>query len=385
MKTLLLTCWLPLQVAPSPAVQEQVVAAPTYLPAYVDGKLALEDAAGHWEMLGYGQILSLSEDGARAYSITSKYSWDITDALELEHEDVLFGPMLPGNQRHFVTSPDETPYLVQRLDKLPESCTTEVDWTPARLFDAFDAVFADHYPFFEVWDFDWDSRVKAARAQITPTTTDLELAQLMASCLDGLGDGHVSFEVEVDGEEVEHDGPQPLLFQRVAASIPKDTPESEMEKAFGEALGRTAESIRTGIREGILGGNGKESDPIKWGRVERDIGYIFCSGMGVEDAETLEEMVAATHAAMNEALTDLKGVRALVIDISLNGGGVDAVSHAIAGHLTDKRRLAYTKGPSARPDISHEIYIEPAAGVRQPPMSSHLKLRNWAVRPTPGG
>ena len=147
MKTLLLVCCLILQVAPSPAV-------PTYQPAYVDRKLALKDAKGHWELLGYGQVLSLGDGGVRAYSVTNAYSWDVTEALELEHEDVLLGPMLPGGRRHFVTSPDETPYVLQRLDKLPESCTAEIDWTPARLFDAFDAVFVDHYPFFELWEFD---------------------------------------------------------------------------------------------------------------------------------------------------------------------------------------------------------------------------------------
>ena len=186
--------------------------------------------------------------------------------------------------------------------------------------------------------------------------------------LEDLGDGHVSFEAEVDGEEIEADSPAPRMLVRLEEEVraaAKAKGEEPTDEAFDARRRALMTSLREGVEGGILGGKGRlDGEPFMWGRVDGDIGYVLITGMGIDEREelSLEEMVSEFHGRMDEILGSFEGVRAIVLDLSLNGGGTDGVSHALASHFTDKRRLAYTKGPSALPEIRHEVYIEPWTG-----------------------
>lgn len=140
----------------------------------------MEDAVGAWNILGYGNVMDLDAEGARAFTVTASLGWEVTEILELEASEMLLGPHLADGRRLFATSVGETPYLIERMEALPPRCTAETEWTKARLFQAFEETMTERYAFFDVRGFDWKARADAARARVTEDMSEEDLALLMA-------------------------------------------------------------------------------------------------------------------------------------------------------------------------------------------------------------
>jgi len=333
---------------------------PRLRPAYAGETLVLREAAGHWSLLGYGHVLTLEDGGPRVRSFTRSLGWEVG---LLDADEILLGPEQSNGRRLFATGPLETPFTLERVAEPPARCLAPTEWTRERVFQAFEETLSDYYPFFEVRGFDWNARAAAARARVAGVTTDAELAELIAGTLEGLGDGHVSFVAEVEGEEIELEPGDSRLERRIRSELDPGLSEAQREVAFERTFEGVFAATRRWIREGLLGGRGVWSEPFLWGRVDEDIGYVQITDMVLESG-SLEEMVEVVHRHLEEVLEQLEGVQVMVLDVSLNGGGADAVSHAIAAHFADEPRHAYSKGPAARPDVRRDIVIEPWPGRR---------------------
>ena len=123
------------------------------------------------------------------------------------------------------------------------------------------------------------------------------------------------------------------------------------------------------IRE-ILGKRPKTvgRDGIKYGITPNNVGYIAIMAEGnYVRGGNLEKDVQAAHRIMNEILSSFteQNVKAVIVDVSANMGGYDAVSLAIAGHFTDTEHLAYSKeaGDAIEPAVT-PLYVRPAQGAR---------------------
>ena len=113
------------------------------------------------------------------------------------------------------------------------------------------------------------------------------------------------------------------------------------------------------------------NDRVIIGTIDGRIGYIQIFTMGGFDhalepgtPEWAAGELAALHAMLDEALTEFADLDGVILDLSNNRGGYDAVTRAIASHFTDEAFDGYSVRTdwSAGPDITYRI--EPADGVR---------------------
>lgn len=321
------------------------------------------ETAGVWASNGYGYILDLG-DGRQVYNVTSNFCVEITDGQEnpLDYFDVFRIDEKTDELR--LTSASE-PYEIgfRKLETLPDRCKTGPENTILANYDAFTEFYAENYGFFDVYGVDWKGATQEMRQGISNESHGMEIVERFIGLLSQLKDGHVRISAVVDGDEGEFIA-NPGKTMRAVQEM--EGIEGSPNAAFGKQY------LRVDIEDKILGGNGLNvvNERIKYGITSGDIGYmaVMAEGgyTGDKDA-SFEEDLTALHIGMDEVISyfDAKGVKAVIIDLSVNHGGYDFLGRAIAGHFTKTKTLAYTKyahdasGVGAKP---YALYVEPAKG-----------------------
>ena len=313
----------------------------------------LELARGVWRARGYGYLASIKQDEVLIYNEAESLLWAQNDVdpkyLQIAISD-------NGKQARISPSPEIPPFVVDRIPQMPNK-TVPDKWTPAKLFDAFAETMTREYVFFEERSFDWPKRLENIQPKVNDDMSESDLFDAMVESLEGLDDAHVQLGATIDGEprRAEIGMPLPLkegmkLFQQ----------QNEFDD-FQEYLGSRVQALEAGIGEVILKGEPNQfANQFTWGVTGDNVGYLHIDGMsGFADTESPEEELAELHKAMHSIITKLSDTRAMIVDVSTNGGGSDEFSRAIASHFADQRRLAFTKGPRRAPDTLHSIYVEP--------------------------
>jgi C-terminal processing protease CtpA/Prc len=108
---------------------------------------------------------------------------------------------------------------------------------------------------------------------------------------------------------------------------------------------RPAENVGNGQ---VLYGRIKAASAAKDAARPPEYGYIALFGMkefGKNEGRDTpdDESVNSARLAMKQAISSLRGVRGVIIDLRYNGGGGDAVAVAVAGFFTDQPVKAYSK------------------------------------------
>lgn len=333
---------------------------PVFRPAGGEGKI---DPALHgvWASRGYGWIVEVKD------ATTARF-FDDTEVACLP-EDVPVEDFL-SFVRLFAVAGDTvritgahesaTVYTFDRIEEVPARCAAAVEATPERTLEHFGALMATHYAFFEQYGIDWPARLASARTNVSAETGPRQLFEVLGELLDGIHDAHLRLIAELDGErEVVRPGRAavgPMLDRAFLAQ--------RRHKSVSTFQQRWYESQRKQVRKGLLGKSFRSAadGQLVWGRVGR-IGYIGSFGMGGfgSDGGTMADEIAGTHAAMARALGDLQDTDALVVDVTMNGGGHDRVSLAIAAHFADEKTLAFTKRAFDAPgSLPQPFYVVPA-------------------------
>lgn len=209
--------------------------------------------------------------------------------------------------------------------------------------------------------------MNAARSEIRPDMRDRELFRVMAQMMAPLRDGHL----ELNGR----DGRRDLTFEPnvgrthralIAAAKQNGRSREDEVDAFHEAF------WRGNVRDRILQGEGEfaGNKRIQYGIVDADIGYIalvtLAGYSGGRPADP-ERDLRVVNAVLEEALQGFRqaGVRAVIIDLSVNYGGFDFVSRAIAERFASERTHAYTKyAGDAKDPIRTRVMLNPSQGTR---------------------
>jgi len=107
-------------------------------------------------------------------------------------------------------------------------------------------------------------------------------------------------------------------------------------------------AFRQWVADDILKGEGKRAARglIDWGWVGDNVGYIQILGFGDYVREGgLSASVVEAHRVMNQALEDLDGAEALIVDVSQNRGGYDVLARAVASHFAVVKQVVYRSRP----------------------------------------
>lgn len=185
--------------------------------------------------------------------------------------------------------------------------------SPLDLFDALWSDFDASYSFFDLKGIDWNDSRTRFRSQLSSTSTDGELFDVLADMLLELEDPHVRL----------------------------DTPlgSSEYTGWFDQYPDNFDESV---ITTTYLGATAMMSPQVNllFGAIDADVGYVRVHSLGGSGHGTDTDYV----------LDQLAGISALIVDTRSNGGGNDQNGEAIAARFVDAthlyRRVRYRDGPN---------------------------------------
>lgn len=296
---------------------------------------------GNWLCRGYGILVEAAAGAVRA--------WDISPAGRIERPDA---GRLFQNLTRIALSDDGRQLLVRRADSITAYAYERLGGAPnypliaagthdpVVNFEVLWHAFNQDYGFFAERGVDWRRQYEIFRPQVTAQTTPAALFDLLSQMLDPLDDRHVR--LVGDGRFANSGwGPvlQPIVDDFHAQSEVKDF------TAFWR--GRLWPFHEATVAR-HLGGSARAFGPnIVAGRIGPDVGYLFVARMyGYVDPE--DDVLAnrsAAVAALDEAFQHLRGVKRMVLDLRLNGGGDDGIVLELAGRFTSATRPGFRKWP----------------------------------------
>ena len=311
---------------------------------------------GVWRSQGYGWIIVLSQGVPALYHAAGPYCYRDPDPDAGEDEPFRLVTIVHQNRIAFATGAAETRYVFNRIAALPPACLAEQRWSPAETGRLIAATFADLYPGFGHRGRTQEA-LAAALATLPPDATEAALYDRLEPALAALDDAHVGVEAIVGGEERSFEsGEAPsILAIRGDSSLGADP--AARERQWSQ---RYRESL-SALLEG--GGHQVANRRVLWGTIGR-VGYINIVTMGAFASEGPPEDTAALDAALDEALTAFSNLPGVIVDVSNNRGGYDAISLRIAGRFTDQPRLAFTKQAAGSDVPFQRFLVEPSDRVR---------------------
>lgn len=245
-----------------------------------------------------------------------------------------FTPQADGTAR-FEYLPSDGHAVLTRLPALPENCRDVAGAGPIDVFDVFASVFRRHYAFFDRRGVNWDANVAAARTGISPDMSEADLLAVFAHLMEPLHDSHTKLVANLGGES-----------ERVQFGLGTTLPRAREEMGESRWLVGILDNLMSYLDEGaIQTGN----ERFIRGTINGHIGYVQIFTMGgfttefdPGTPEWAEAEVDALHALFDEALEGFEDTDALVLDLSNNRGGYDAITRAIASRFSDAPFTAYS-------------------------------------------
>ena len=310
---------------------------------------------GIWRSQGYGHVLALGDGLPVLYHVAGPYCYRDPDAAA-GREMVGQQPTVVSRDRiAFAAGPGETRYDFTRLARLPVACRADRRWTPADVARLIAATFADLYP--RTAPRNGHRRRFATQLAAIPADIDESgLYDRLTPALLELDDAHVSLTATIDGDErALESGEAPALLAARRDPALGDTPAAR-ERSWN---GRYRDGI-TALLAG--GGHHVANRRILWGRIG-SIGYINVVAMG-GFADAGGDDVVALDAALDAALTDFRDLPGVIVDISNNRGGYDALGLRIAGRFAARPVLAFVKQPVGVDGPGQPFRVGPATGIR---------------------
>ncbi|WP_443054236.1 S41 family peptidase [Streptomyces sp. NBC_00271] len=303
---------------------------------------AADRVDGVWRVDGYGTVLSVEDGRLQEYQATAvsclrgdtarRTGQSGSGSVTYTGDDATVYRIRPaaggaGAILHFDGSVGDRRLL--RLPALPASCAKAAPTGAPATFDVFWQTFEENYPFFAAKQIDWQAVRDRYRPRVHDGMPDTELFALLWEMVLPLYDAHVGIDAgNTGGFGQSRPGtmiPGPGLDQQAQAFV-------EQHDLLGTRLRTFA--------------NGR----IGYARLLDGTGYLRISGFGGYDGNS--PTYARNSAILDQTLSQVirPGLRGLVLDLRINGGGSDALALQVAECLTDRAYVAYVK--RARNDLT---------------------------------
>jgi carboxyl-terminal processing protease len=325
------------------------------------GDVRFAALGGIWRSRGYGWVWQIADGNIRAFDESGSYCIARPD-LGRRLRDLDRGFELSADGRVLRLSLEDPAYryTFDRIDSLPEACGRVPDASPVGVLDALGAIFSAHYAFFAVRGVDWPALVAAARGKLASDASEKELLAVLGGLLSHIDDDHVTLEAKIRGKRFDCDPGQAKMLRPDGAATFEPRGEAEAR------VGRLQQSVWAGQDAGgLLGdtartvGNGN----IRYGLIGGDVGYLGLLAMDNFDKGDDDERVL--EAALDDALELFQGVRAVIVDVSLNDGGEDRFARKVAARFAAVPTPAYSKyAGDALEDTPQAISLVPGSGPR---------------------
>ncbi len=233
-----------------------------------------------------------------------------------------------------------------RSESPPAACTRDAPSDALLTFDVFWQTFADHYPFFERKGIDWEAERVRHRAQLSESTSNRRLFDVLVAMIEPLQDNHVYLEGSDVGDysgfrQDEYDTDGKRAFLRRARQAEKIL----QKKYLTEPLHKYAR------------GN------VFFGRLQGNVGYLRITSFSDFGKGTFTDQLRRFEAELDEIFDS--AMAGLIIDVRVNFGGSDNFGLAIAERLAVEPYVAYRK--VARNDPNEvSTWTDPQTSTVQP-------------------
>jgi carboxyl-terminal processing protease len=304
---------------------------------------------GVWRSRGYGYVVRFDAGRPKLFHVVDGVCYaDPRPQTDPDGVLAVSRPLGPDTLA-FSSGPGQTAYVFNRLPALPKACAATVDWTPRKITALAAQTFAAFYPSSQARHIDWAARARIADKAAAKATSDGALYDALGGLMDGLNDPHVSLQATLGADSRDFESGEAATLIRVRTES-KDADPAASEKAWLQAYKR-------GVMDGVLKGKGRQvaNNRVIWGRVG-DVGYLNVVTMGAFDKDGAPDDPAALDKALDDALTAFVGAKAVIVDVSNNRGGFDAISLRIAGRFADRSRLAWSKTAAGSPDVLPQAF-----------------------------
>lgn len=319
-----------------------------------------------WNFSGYGTLYNIHRQGADVdvYDYAGGLCWRDPLASGVEANNLIAHYALSWRDFDlaFATTPDGPQYHVDWFPWVPSQCTRAANrTTPLYTFDAITASLVEFYPYGAERHIDWAERKARLRPQAMAAHTDSELRDVLSELMDGLEDPHTGINGVADGEyfEIGSKTGKPT-FHRLQSEFAQQTQYTDF---FSWLIAwKAGDDDKVFVLLDPANRKRALNDAVMWGVLnESNIGYLSIGQMmGYEadaDLARERELIGQT---IDDALRDLRGTDALVLDVATNLGGYAEVASDIAARFADQPRLAYTThAPGALGVAPQPFYASP--------------------------
>jgi len=388
-------------------------------------KVSPQQMQGLWRSDGYHNLLEITDTDVRIFEVSDVHCLLVEEASIEEFVQEI--PHLFSNKKRnrFATDPTLSAeafhrYFYNRLADLPPSCIHGiVDETDDLLsnFSVFWNIFNEQYGFFELRSVNWQQQYENNIDAVNEAQTPEELFSIMQSMIEEFNnDGHVSIEAEEDDWQAEADGTGPSelenrVWEKFQTSIAnenltetyqnllatakyQDRPEEDkfsnlddyVENRAIEYWVNSIDNAENVIQSYMVNDEltYAANEQLAWGTLKQhNIGYLNIAGLleFVEISEedeldldegtlTIDMLIQRASQAMSlgldAAMTDLTNTDAIIIDIRLNNGGIDALGLEIAGRFFDKERLVFNKKARNTAGFTQSLQVSQAKTTATP-------------------
>jgi hypothetical protein len=298
---------------------------------------------GLWKTDGYGFVIEIKADHFQFYEITAVSCLpSLSGTVKLVDEgsgdenllealiqlgdfemtiQVFTGATTDEKRFHFEGAASDI--VARRISEFPASCEALPPNTPDVNFDIFWQTYLEHYPFFAIKGVDWEAVRREFRPQIKGDTKEEELLEVFKKMILPLEDAHTFLQA-------------PSLGTGFSGKRPDPNPLTHEDRARSVEIIET-KYLRSPVRRWA-------NEQIAFAMLEAGVGYLRISSFsGYTNKGDFRSGADALEAALDEIFDSGEEMVGLVIDIRVNGGGIDLYGLAIASRLTESEYLAYTK------------------------------------------
>lgn len=335
---------------------------PTFFGSYRELTEVHKLSPGVWRSNGYGWLIDISDNKQQAiqvYNITQDFCIPVQKDQESPLDYVDQFRRINDND-HLAISSRSEPYEIEfhRVAYLPKRCTTIAGNDILENYDAFVQFFAEHYAFFDLYGVDWQTVTTVARQSLTNQSHEGALVETFIGLLSQLKDGHVSISAVIDGDAgrfMANPGRTNTAIEEKLGN--HDNPMAVFGKQY----------LKVDIDQTILKNQGIDilNERIKFGLTTDDIGYMAVMAEGgytqLKDPSFIDELTAL-NLGMERVIDYFKTheVKAVIIDLSVNHGGYDFLSRAIASRFASAPTIAYSKSA----DDAQNSFLSPVQNLK---------------------
>ena len=322
----------------------------------------LSNLKGRWHSVGYGWILEFNQDGYKLYDAIGPIyilieQGDLSDFLASYDRIEWHG----SHDFNLHQRGDITRYHFQAIPENQDNIEIiqpGQSGDPQFNFDILCEIFARHYTFFSLRNIDWPQVCGQYCREISPDFSQIELLEVFKHMLLPLNDGHVSLCSDIGNITIR--GHQELR-QSLKKTFHMPTHYISPRSTIDSISDQIPDIILHPFSHDIKKVNTACNDIITWCQLGPDIGYLNILRLfGFADSEQarnaddlphdrqdigpfLEQDIQALNSALDGILEDFKSVKAVILDIRINGGGFDRAAMTIANRFADAKHLAFRK------------------------------------------